>query len=400
MGAPGVLRRRPGYKIASAKREPHVSLIYLDHNATTPVREEVLEVTTRALREAWGNPSSGHGPGRAARAAVERARAQVAALIGAAPEEILFTSGGTEANNLAIRGVAAARPRGRVLLTSVVEHPATARPAAELARQGRHVRVLGVDERGVVRISEISSAEIEGLSLASLMLANNETGALQPVAELARAAHGVGALVHTDAAQAVGKVPVDVEALGVDLLSIAGHKLYAPKGVGALYLRRGTPLAPLLLGAGHERGLRPGTENVAFIAGLGEACALAGAELEQSAARLRGLRDRLHAGLRARIPGLALNGPEEGRLPNTLNLRLPGVRGRALLAATPELAASTGSACHEGGHESPSGVLLAMGLDAEAALGALRLSLGRDTQEAEVDEAITRIAEAWARLLG
>ncbi|MCB9797075.1 MAG: cysteine desulfurase [Alphaproteobacteria bacterium] len=375
-----------------------VSPIYLDHNATTPLLPEVVDAMLPFLREHFGNPSSGHAFGRAARAGVERARAQVAALIGASPDELLFTSGGTEANNLALRGVAAARPRGRQLVTSRIEHPATTRPAQALEAEGWSVRWLGVDEVGVVGLSEIRSAMTEGTALASLMLANNETGALQPVEALAEEAHAAGALAHTDAAQALGKLPVRVDDLGVDLLSLAGHKLYAPKGVGALYVRRGTPLAPVLLGAGHERGLRPGTENVASIVGLGAACARAHADLEQEEARQRRLRERLWGQLAEGIPGLALNGPEGGRLPNTLNVRAPGVSGRALLAEAPEVAASTGSACHEGGAETASAVIRAMGVPEAEALGSVRLSLGRGTTEAEVDRAAALLVAAWGRL--
>jgi cysteine desulfurase len=255
-----------------------------------------------------------------------------------------------------------------------------------------------VDETCRVRTEEALAALQDDTALLTLMHSNNETGTLQPVAELARAARERGALVHTDAAQSVGKVPLDVMALGVDLLSVAGHKLYAPKGVGALYVRRGTPLSPVLLGAGQEGGLRPGTENVAGIVGLGAACDIARQRLEIEMRRVTGLRDRLWELLRARVPGLGLNGHPLLRLPNTVNVRFPGVRGSAVLRAAPEVAASVGSACHEGG-EAPSAVLTAMGLPAEAALGAVRLSLGRGTTEQEVELAAQALAEAWASLL-
>jgi cysteine desulfurase len=373
--------------------------IYLDHNATTPLLPEVVEAMLPYLREHFGNPSSGHVYGRRAREGVDRARVEVAALLGCSPAEILFTSGGTEANNLAIRGVTEARPERRHLVTSIVEHPATAAFCAWLARHGYRIDRVGVDASGQTRPADVGARLGEDTALVTIMHANNETGVLQPIAEIARLAHGRGALVHTDAAQSVGKVPVDVDALGVDLLSIAGHKLYAPKGVGALYVRQGTPLLPFLLGAGHERGLRPGTENVASIVGLGVACAAARRDLDTIAARMESLSRRLFAALGARVPGLLLNGHPDERLPNTLNVRFPGVSGSALLAATPEVAASTGSACHDG-HEAASAVIVAMGVPPAEAVGSVRLTLGRATTEAHVDRAAAALASAWARLRG
>jgi cysteine desulfurase len=245
----------------------------------------------------------------------------------------------------------------------------------------------------------VPEALSEPLDLVTVMHSNNETGALQPIGAMVAMAQAGGALIHTDAAQSVGKVPIDVRALGVDLLSIAGHKLYAPKGVGALYVRRGTRLAPFALGAGHERGLRPGTENVASIVGLGVACAIARDTLEASSGRIRALRDRLESLLKERVPGLKLNGPVEKRLPNTLNVRFPGVSGTSLLDATPEVAASTGSACHEG-HETASAVLLAMGIPAAEAVGSVRLTLGRQTTDDEIARAAEALSRAWARLVG
>ena len=361
--------------------------IYLDHNATTPLLPEVLDAVTASLRDHWGNPSSGHVYGRRAKAAMEQARYEVAGLIGAAPEEIVFTSGGTEASNLAIRGAAALR--SGALVTSAIEHPATMRPLERLT--DRRVVVLPVDREGRVA----ADAPLpEDIALLTVMHANNEVGTIQPIAALAARCSG---LVHTDAAQSLGKVPVDVTALGVDLLTIAGHKLYAPKGIGALYIRDGLMLPPLLLGAGHERGVRPGTENVASIVGLGVACRLAGARLTEDAARLGALRQRLWGCLRAEIDGLQRASPAEGALPNTLNVLFPGVSGSAVLTGAPEVAASTGSACHEHG-ESPSGVLLAMGLPTEVALGAVRLSLGHGSTEADVDTAASALTSAWRRL--
>jgi cysteine desulfurase len=373
--------------------------IYLDYNATTPVAPEVLEAMLPYLREEFGNPSSTHPYGRRARQAVERAREQVAALVGARPEEIFFTGSGTEANNLAIRGLAEAWPARRHILTSTVEHPATALPCRHLERQGWEVARLSVDMNGRVRVEEAAAALREDTVLMTVMHANNETGVLQPVRELAALARGRGVVVHTDAAQSVGKVPVDVEALGVDLLTLVGHKLYAPKGVGALYVRKGTVLKPFTLGGGQEHGLRPGTENVPYIVGLGAACELARGRLEQGMALLTELRERLWWRLQAEVPGMRLNGHPTERLPNTLNVRFPSVKGSAVLAGAPEVAASTGSACHEGG-ETASAVLLAMGLPPEEALGAVRLTLGHGTTSEEVDVAATALARAWRAAVG
>jgi cysteine desulfurase len=368
--------------------------IYLDYNATTPVAPEVLEAMLPYLRDEFGNPSSTHPYGRRAKEAVERARAQVAALVGARAEEIFFTSGGTEANNLAIRGVAEARPERRHLLTTTIEHPATERPCRHLERQGWTVSRAGVDAEGRVRVDEAAAALRKDTALVTVIHANNETGVLQPVRELAALAHGQGALVHTDAAQSVGKVPVDVDVLGADLLTVVGHKLYAPKGVGALYVRQGTVLKPFALGGGQEHGLRPGTENVPYIVGLGAACELARGRLARDSSALVELRERLWWRLQAEVPGMRLTGHLTERLPNTLNVRFPGVRGSAVLAGAPEVAASTGSACHEGG-ETASSILLAMGLPPEEALGAVRLTLGHGTTAAEVDVAASALARAW-----
>lgn len=368
--------------------------IYLDYNATTPVAPEVLEAMLPYLRDEFGNPSSTHPYGRRAKQAVERARAQVAALLGARAEEIFFTSGGTEANNLSIRGVAEARPERRHVLTSTIEHPATERPCLHLERQGWAVSRAGVDAEGRVRVEEAASALRDDTALVTLIHAHNETGVLQPVRELAAQARGRGAVVHTDAAQSVGKVPVDVEVLGVDLLTVVGHKLYAPKGVGALYVRQGTPLKPFALGGGQEHGLRPGTENVPYVVGLGAACELAQGRLAQDTAALLELRERLWWRLQAEVPGMRLAGHHTERLPNTLNVRFPGVRGSVVLAGAPEVAASTGSACHEGG-ETASSVLLAMGLPPEEALGAVRLTLGHGTTAEDVDVAASALARAW-----
>ena len=370
--------------------------IYLDYNATTPLLPEVVDAMLPYLREHFGNPSSRHLYGKRAHDAIERARSDVAALINSHADEIIFTSGGTEANNLAIRGTTARTTRRRVV-TSIVEHPATGRPVSWLERQGWDIVRIGVDSGGRSRVPELDAAITSVTALVTIMHSNNETGVFQPIQEAVRFARRAGACVHTDAAQSVGKVPIDVRAMDLDLLSIAGHKLYGPKGVGALFVRRGTDLEPLALGAGHERGLRPGTENVASIVGLGAACALAQCDLDAQGTRVSTLRDRLWERLAQAIPQLALNGHVENRLPNTLNVRFPQVSGEALLAATPQIAASTGSACHDG-DESASAVLLAMGIPARAALGSVRLTLGRATTESAVDRAATALTRAWRAL--
>ena len=367
-------------------------MIYLDHNATTPVHPAVVEAMLPFLRAHWGNPSSSHAAGRAARRGVQRARAQVAALIGTDPEHIVFTSGGTESDNLAVRGVHAAR--GGRIVTSPFEHPAVAQPVAYLERHGTPVTRLRADEDGRV---EVPSALPDDTTLLSVILAHNETGVVQPLGELALRARAVEATVHTDAAQAIGKIAVNVDELEVDLLTIAGHKVYAPKGVGALYVRPGTPIEPLVRGANHEHGLRPGTENVPSIVGLGVACQLAADHLAFEQQRMERLREQLWAGLSAGVPGLRRTGRGCATLPNTLHVRFPGVLGEALLARCPHLAASTGSACHSGEHH-PSASLLAMGLAPDDALGAVRLSLGSATSEADVRGATEQLLAAWEAL--
>lgn len=366
--------------------------IYLDHNATTPILPEVLEAMLPYLSTHFGNPSSSHIYGRRTREAVEHGRAQVAALIGASPEEIVFTSGGIEANNLAIRGVAQAAPSGRRIVTSVIEHPATEGPCAFLETEGWRVTRLGVDGLGRVRPSDAEAELVEGTTLLTIMHANNETGALQPVADLARLAHARGAIVHTDAAQSAGKVPVNVDDLGVDLLSIVGHKLYAPKGIGALYVFKGIRLKPLLLGSPGD--VRSGTLNTPSIVGLGVACEIAARELVSESARLRRMRDELWGRLHEAIPGIRLHGHLTERLPNTLNIGFPGVSGSAVLTAAPMIAASTGAACHAGG-ERASAVLLAMGLEPDDAIGAVRLSLGRLVAEKQIPEISRLLEDGW-----
>jgi cysteine desulfurase len=367
--------------------------IYLDYNATTPLDPVVVEAMTATLRENFGNPSSSHAYGIRAREAVELARAQVAALLGCAPDEVVFTGGGSESDNHALKGVAEAhRDRGDHIITSQVEHPAVLNTCRWLERQGFRVTYLPVDRYGQVDPDDVARAITPKTILISIMHAQNEVGTIQPIAAIGEIARAHGVLFHTDAAQSVGKIPTRVDELKVDLLTVAGHKLYGPKGVGALFVRRGTKLAPFIHGAGHEAGRRAGTENVAGIVGLGEAGRIAGENLDETAARLQSLRDRLYQGLTTDVEGVYLNGHPTQRLPNTLNLSFEGLDGNTLLVALPEIAASTGSACHAGNTE-PSAVLLAMGVPPALALGAVRFSLGRWTTAEEVNQVVSLLAE-------
>ncbi len=370
-------------------------VIYLDHNATTPIAPEVADAMEPYMRTEYGNPSSDHVLGRRARLAVEEAREQVATLIGADPEEIVFTSGGTESNNMAIRGVAAMAPESRRrIVISAVEHPATTAPSALLEASGFLVTRLPIGRSGSLDLAAAAAAIGDNVSLLSVMLAQNETGALMPVAELAAAARDRGAITHTDAAQAIGKIPVSIAELKVDLLSIAGHKFYGPKGVGALYIRRGTPLSPLVVGASQERGMRPGTENVAGIVGLGTAARLAVSRLMDDHLRIAKLRDDLWKALSTKISGVIRHTPKEACLPNTLLVSFPGVLGADVLARIPQLAASTGSACHAGEY-APNATLIALGAPLDVALGAVRLSLGRATTAGEIAKAAELLADAY-----
>jgi cysteine desulfurase len=372
-------------------------LIYLDFNATTPVLPEVLEVMLPYLRDDFGNPSSDHPKGTRARDGVEAARRQVASLIGASPSEIVFTSCATESSNLAIRGVAAARSQPGRIVTSTIEHPASSQPCTALESSGWTVARVRPRSNGVLHPDDVQSSLATDTALVTVIHAHNEIGTIQPIEEIARRAHAVGAVVHTDAAQSVGKIAVDVDQLQVDLLTIAGHKLYAPKGVGALYVRRGTAVRPLLQGGGQEHGLRPGTENVAFIVALGRACELAAERLATGGDRVRALRDELWQRLKASIPGLELNGDAEHRLPNTLSVRFPGVIGSQLLAGTDQLAASTGSACHSG-EVRPPDVVMQLGVAAASALGTVRLSLGTSTSHDQIIRAADVLVSGWRRL--
>lgn len=373
--------------------------VYLDYNATTPVDPRVAEVMGPHLTSFFGNPSSSHPYSAEPRRALAEARAQVAALIGARAEEIVFTASGSEADLLALRGAVLASGRTRPhVITQVTEHPAILETCHVLERlHGARVSVLPVDGEGLVDPTALSAALDEETVLVSVMAANNETGALQPINELAALAHERGALFHCDAAQAVGKIPLDVRALGLDLLTVVGHKMYAPKGAAALYVRDGVRLEPVVYGGGQEHGLRAGTENVALAVALGTAARIAATDLADGAQdRIAALRDDLHQRLTAALPGrVHLNGPEKARLPNTLNVSIDGTLGHGLLAAARQIAASTGSACHSGTH-TPSPVLTAMGLDPARALGALRLSLGRWTTTGDIETGADALTKAAA----
>lgn len=373
---------------------------YLDYNATTPVDPAVIDAMLPYLTRHFGNPSSTHQYGRAAHQAIDSAREQVAQLLGCAASEIIFTGCGSESDTLAIRGAAlAGRHPGNHIITQVTEHPAVLNVCRALTRlHGFRVTYLPVDTDGRVNPADVEAAIDGQTMLVTIMHANNETGTLQPITEIAEIAHRHGALMHTDASQSVGKIPTVVGALGVDLLTVAGHKLYAPKGIGALYARRGLQLEPAIYGGGQEAGRRAGTENVAFMVGLGAACVLAREQLASSQVRIQRLRDILQRRLEHYLPGTVhLNGHVTERLPNTLNVSIDRVIGEEVLAAIPEIASSTGSACHEGSTE-PSAVLMAMGMSRERALGALRLTLGRWSTENEVERAAMLVSQTVNRL--
>ena len=375
-------------------------VIYLDYNATTPVAAEVAEATASAIRGLWGNPSSSHAYGRRAAAALARARGQVASLLGCREDEVVFTSGGTESDNAAIVGVAEAQKgRGRHIVTSAVEHPAVGEACSYLERRGWRVSRVGVDGQGRVDPAEVEAALTDETVLVTVMHANNETGVLQPIREIAERTRPRGIVLHTDAAQSVGKLPVDVGALGVDLLALAGHKLYAPKGVGALVIRSGTPCDCFLHGAGHEAGRRSGTESTPLIVGLGAACALAVAELEQRSTHLRAMRDRLAGRLAEAFPDLVVHGGDAERLPNTLYVALPSIDANRLLQRLEGVATAAGAACHAD-HVEPSSVLRAMGVADELALCTLRLTTGRETTAEEIDRAVDEIVEAARSMAG
>lgn len=369
--------------------------IYLDYNATTPIDREAAEAMLPYLYEHFGNPSSAHAYGRVAHEAVSRARAQVARALNCQPGEVIFTSGGTEANNMVIKGVATAyRDRGRHIITSAVEHPAVHEPCSVLEQQGFEITILPVDEYGMVSLTDFEQALRRDTILVSIMLANNEVGTLQPVAGIAAVAHAHGVLVHTDAAQAVGKIAVDAHALGVDFLSVAGHKLYAPKGVGALYVRTGAHLPKFMHGASHEQNRRAGTENVLEIVGLGQAAEVAQRDLERNTAHMQAMRDRLYEGLLRQVPDVRRNGHPQHTLPNTLSVSFRGIRANVLLERIgDQVAASAGAACHAD-QVTVSHVLEAMGVPLDYAQGTLRLSVGKLTVTEEIDSAVEAIAAA------
>lgn len=373
--------------------------IYLDYNATTPVDPAVVDSMLPFLGDRFGNPSSAHEYGYDAQLAGETAREQVAELLGARPADIVFTGGGSEGDNLAIKGTVFARlDRSPHVITTAVEHSAVLNTLAYLKQRfGIAMTVVRVDGTGMVDPDDIHRAIRPETVLITVMHANNEVGTIQPVHELANLAQEHDVLLHVDAAQSAGKVMIDLRALPAAILTIAGHKLYAPKGIGAAYVRPGTEVDPLIHGSTQEHGLRAGTEPVASMVALGTACRIAHATFGEEVENLRVLRDRLHALIAERIPGLTLNGHPTERLPNTLNVSFPHVAGAQLLAACPEVAASTGSACHAASPE-PSSVLLAMGLPMERALGAVRLSLGRWTTDDQIHVSVDALTSAYRSL--
>jgi cysteine desulfurase NifS/selenium donor protein len=382
--------------------------IYLDYNATTPVDPLVIEAIRPYLELHFGNPSSVHPFGVQSKMAVEKGRSQIASLLNGRSDEIVFTSGGTESNNFAIKGVAFAnKSKGNHIITSAIEHPAVTEVCRYLEKNGYRITFLPVDEYGMVSPEDVRRAITPHTILITIMHANNETGTIQPIEEIGKIARACGILFHTDAAQSVGKIPVDVEKMNIDLLSVAGHKLYAPKGVGALYIRRGVKLEKLIHGADHESNLRAGTENVTEIVGLGKAAEIAqqwmvpdpSFVLHHSPFTIRDLRDRLHEGIRAAIPGVRLNGHPELRLPNTLSLGFPGIEAALMLDEMKGVAASAGAACHAD-QADISGVLSAMRVPMEFAIGTIRFSVGRMTTQEEIEEAIPIIVNAYRRLTG
>ncbi len=364
--------------------------VYLDNAATTAVSPAVLEAMLPYFTEHYGNPSSVHGTGRDARKAIENARRQVAAAINAQPAEIYFTAGGSESDNWAIKGAAfAKRKKGNHIITTAIEHHAVLHTCGWLEKQGFEVTYLPVDENGRVTPEQVEAAIMDKTILITVMAANNEIGTLEPIAEIGRVAHEHRILFHTDAVQAMGAIPLDVQAMNIDMLSMSGHKFHGPKGIGVLYIRRGVRIDTLIHGGAQERGLRAGTENLAGIVGIGKAIELAVEDLPGKAARLSAMRDRLIDGILARVPDVRVNGPREGRLPNNANVSVRYIEGESMLLRLDlaGIAASSGSACTSGSLD-PSHVLLAIGLPHEVAHGSLRMTLGSDTTEAEIDRVL------------
>lgn len=371
--------------------------IYLDHNATTPLDPMVVQSMKPYLQDEFGNPSSSYALGIRAKEGVEQARLEVAGLLGCDAHEIIFTSGGSESNNMALKGLLDLRtPDQFHVITSAVEHPAILNPLLFLMELGVKVSILPVDRYGMVDPDDVKKAIRSETILISIMLANNETGTLQPIQEIAYIAKEHDILFHTDAAQAVGKMEVDIRDLRVDLLSVAGHKLYGPKGVGALFIRNGLHLTPVIHGAGQEGGRRAGTENVMLAVGLGTACRMAKARLQADMLKMKALRDHLQDLLFQHIPGLMLNGHPQERLPNTLHISVPGVKGSKILEGLPTLFASTGAACHDR-QVKLSHVLSAMGVSPHMGMGALRLTTGRINTMDEIEEAAEMIIKQVKR---
>ncbi len=373
--------------------------IYLDYNATTPLAPSVLEAMDPFLKGHYGNPSSAHSMGRAAKEAIEDARVKLAGLLECDRQEIVFTSGGTESNNLAIKGVMFSEQLGAGhMIISAIEHAAVVQPVKFLERLGFEVSVVGCDENGFVHPSAVEREIRENTRLVSVMHANNEVGSIQPIRQIAELCHGRGILVHTDASQSAGKIPVYVDQLDVDLMSIAGHKLYGPKGIGALFVREGVGLEPFLHGGSQENGMRAGTENTPLIVGLGQAAYLADHGIDEAAEGVSRLRDRLAGQLMAAISGLKINAIKTNRLPNTLSVSFPGVSGRDILKRVPEICASTGSACHSSGLVE-SVTLESMGCTDEHIAGTIRLSLGWHSSQEEIDRASSLLIDAWEVLV-
>ncbi len=375
--------------------------VYLDNNATTPTHPEVLDAMLPFYKDTFGNPSSVHQFGRTARSAVEEARTSVAQLIGAAsPDEIVFTSGGTESDNFAVKGVALAlKEKGNHIITSTIEHHAVENSCKFLAKKGYHTAFVGVDEYGIIKLDELKKSITDKAILVTMMYANNEMGTIEPIEEVAKITKDKGVTVHTDAVQAVGKVPVDVKKLGVDLLSLSGHKFYGPKGAGALYIKKGTRISSIQQGGHHEKNRRAGTENVPAIVGLGKAALIAMKEMNSEAKKLRTLRERLYEGIKKNIKEVKLNGHPEKRLPNTLNISFKYIEGESIILNLDMegIAVSTGSACTSGSLE-PSHVLLAMGLSHLTAQGSIRFSLGRTNTEEDIDYTIEKLPPIINRL--
>lgn len=372
--------------------------IYLDYNATTPIDPRVAEVMLPFIHEHFGNPSSSHILGVTTNKAVEKARQQIAEMIGCGPDELILTSGGSESNNYAIKGVAwAYRNKGNHIITSSVEHPAVTEVCRYLEKQGFLVTYLPVDGDGLVDPGRVEEAVTPQTILITIMHANNEVGTIEPIADISEIAHRHGIWVHTDCAQSVGKIPVRVDALHADLLTIAGHKLYATKGIGALYIRRGVKLEKLIHGANHEMGRRAGTENVIEIVGLGEACELITRHLPRYRSHMQTLRDRLEQGLKRDFPDIRINGHPQKRLPNTSSVSFRGLEANTILARLTGVAASAGAACHSD-HLEISSVLEAMGVPLEYAMGTIRFSVGRFTTASEIDRALGEIKEVVEQL--